>query len=479
MRNVVLALTLLLAASSQAQDGILWTTTLGTSSSDVAHDVARTDDGGSVVAGTTFSVTDRHSEFYLIRTDPQGVPMWERTYGGGGWDVAYGVTATSDGGFAITGYTTTSGAGGRDIVLIKTDSQGTLQWTRTFGGSGTDVGRSVVETADRGFAICGSTQSFSTGETKMLLVRTDDAGHELWSRIYGGTLDDDGRSVVETDNGDFLLGGATGSFGGGNRDIWLVKVDAEGEQIWSRTVGISSAFDWASCAVETSDGGAFAVGHGDLHGRELLNMQMVRTDGNGDTVWQSRLGEALYDYGTGCLETTDGDLLALGVSKSGETLKNSGSVVLVDGSGNELWNEVLVEDGSLWVESVEETEDGFLVVGSLTSTADGNHDAWLGKISNATPRFEPSVTVGAAPLEVHFEDRSTGIISGWSWDFDGDGVTDSTEQHPTWVYGQEGTYSVHLEVTHGPASRTIVREELIEVERNPRAPRQSSGRRGY
>lgn len=479
MKAVVFLCLLFLTMPVVAQDGILWTTTLGTASADGARDAALTHDGGFMIVGYTFSVTADHSEVYLVRTDPQGVPIWERTSGGSGWDAAYSVTATSDGGFAVTGYTTTSGAGGRDVLLIKTDADGVPQWTRTFGGSGADIGRSLIETTDGGFAVCGSTQSFSAGEAKMYAIRTDSDGLELWSRAYGGTSDDDGRSVVQTADGGFLLSGATGSFGNGNRDIWLVKVDAAGDELWSKTVGLSSAFDWGSCAAETLDGGAFAVGHGDVHGRELLNMLLVRTDGAGDTIWQRRLGEALYDYGTGCLETIDGDLLAVGVSKSGEDLENSGRVVLVDGSGRELWTESVVEDGSLWVESVTEIDDGFLVVGSLRSSVDGDHDVWIGKISNITPRFEASATTGVAPLEVNFEDRSTGTVSSWSWDFDDDGVIDSVEQHPSWIFRKAGTYSVRLEVTQGTASRTVVLENLIEVAANPWAPRRPAGRRGY
>ena len=153
---------------------------------------------------------------------------WTTTFGGSHSDYGYSVQLTADGGFIITGGIESYGNGGADVWLIKTDNAGTEQWSTTFGGISDDLARSVQQTAEGGFIITGDTWSYGNGSSDVWLIKTDPAGVELWSRTFGGSNADYGFSVQQTTDGGFIITGSTSSYGNGSNDVWLIKTDSEG-----------------------------------------------------------------------------------------------------------------------------------------------------------------------------------------------------------------------------------------------------------
>ncbi len=163
--------------------------------------------------------------------------LWTRTYGGAGSDVGYSVKQTNDGGFIIAGATNSFGAGDYDIYLIKTNQFGDTLWTKIFGGTGQDYGSEVQQTSDGGYIVIGSTDSFNNSRDDLYLIKTDDNGDTLWTKVYGGTWDDAGRSIMEDINGNYLATGYTMSFDPGNVDVWILKFNEFGDTLWTRRVG--------------------------------------------------------------------------------------------------------------------------------------------------------------------------------------------------------------------------------------------------
>lgn len=149
---------------------------------------------------------------------------WDRTFDGSGDDWASSVRQTSDGGYVLAGSTNSFGAGGDDFWLVKTDAQGNKEWSRTFGGSSSDLAYSVQQTSDSGYILAGYTWSFGAGSKDFWLVKTDVAGNKEWDRTFGGLVSDRAYSVQQTADGGYILAGGTGSFGAGCCDFWLVKV---------------------------------------------------------------------------------------------------------------------------------------------------------------------------------------------------------------------------------------------------------------
>jgi hypothetical protein len=175
---------------------------------------------------------------YLVCFDIDGNVLWTKTYGqDGGNEYGYSVSQTIDGGYIITGNTSSFGAGSYDVYLVKTTSDGTLSWTKTFGGSSQDYGKQVLQTADNGFLVVGYTKSFGAGSADIYLIKTDVNGTYVWSKTYGGTVWDVGYSVDQTLDGGFVIGGLSSSYGSGGYDAVMIITDNTGNLQWAKAYG--------------------------------------------------------------------------------------------------------------------------------------------------------------------------------------------------------------------------------------------------
>ncbi|MFZ5434336.1 MAG: hypothetical protein ACOZB3_11275 [Calditrichota bacterium] len=234
----------------------LWTRTYGNSGSDRAYAVQQTPDSGFIMAGTTSLPT---SDIFLVKTDRFGNLLWTTTYNLNGYDCAHSLQPTRDGGYIIAGVSTITGNHGRDVCLLKTDAQGTAEWWRTFGGTGVDVGYSVIQTQDNGFLVAGQTSSFGANSMDVYLVKADESGNLQWQRTHGGSLIDCAHSVVETPDGLYVMAGYSYSFGESLSDVFLLKTYDNGDPVWMRTCG-GMLNDQARAVRTTPDGGYIIAG---------------------------------------------------------------------------------------------------------------------------------------------------------------------------------------------------------------------------
>lgn len=241
-----------------------WSKTFGGVDSDRGHSVQQTSDGGYIIAGSTVSSGPGLCALYLIKTDASGNVVWDNALGEGTWQEGHSVQQTSDGGYVIAGFVYSS-ATSFDVYLVKTDASGNVAWTKRFGGAGDDYGYSVRQTADGGYVIAGSTTSFGAGSDDVLLIKTNASGDNTWTRTFGGTGSDAASSVQQSSDGGYVIAGTTTSFGAGSDDVYLIRTDASGSAVWTKTLG-GTGSDRGRSVQQTADGGYVVTGSTEVAG---------------------------------------------------------------------------------------------------------------------------------------------------------------------------------------------------------------------
>ncbi len=293
-----------------------WSKTFGGTRGDEAWSVQQTTDGGYIVAGRNSSVR-RDGDVYLMKTDANGSEVWSKTFGGTDSDGGFSVQQTSDGGYIVAGVTESFGEGWDDVYLIKTDADGNEGWSRTFGGLGRELLSSVQQTSDGGYILAGFSNSFGTGESDWdaYVIKTDGNGREVWSRIFGGDWNQYSHSAQETSDGGSIVAGTTCTFGAGPFDIFLIKTDADGNEAWSRTFG-GKAMDEGYSVQQTTDGGYVVAGNTDSFGAGDGDVYLIKTDADGNEVWSRTFGGTDVDYGNSVQQTSDGGYVVAGITWS-------------------------------------------------------------------------------------------------------------------------------------------------------------------
>ncbi|HXC03435.1 MAG TPA: hypothetical protein VNZ86_01710 [Bacteroidia bacterium] len=316
IRQILLFLFLASSASLPGQS-VYFGNTFGGPSQDIGRSAIQTADGQYVATGPTSSYGAGSSDVWLVKTDLNGVPRWTHTYGGTGVDWANFVRETkSDSGLVICGYTDSYGNGGYDVYLIKTDSAGTMLWSKTYGGSNWDLGYMVQPTADGGFIIAGGTYSYGAGDEDVYLIKTDALGDTSWTRHYGGVKQDEGRSVKQTLDGGYIIAGFTRSYGDTAGDAFIIRTKPNGDTLWTRHVGGAFADD-AHDIIQVSDSSFYFLGSTRSYGTGTdQDMFMGHFDTSGNLIWTIHTGGTAPDRGESLLEQDANTLALLGSTQS-------------------------------------------------------------------------------------------------------------------------------------------------------------------
>jgi hypothetical protein len=317
--------------------------------------VQQTSDGGYIIAGRAPSYDASTSNAYLVKTNPSGDTIWTKRYGRGRWDGGYSVKQTSDGGYIITGTTVSFEASGSNVFLFKTNASGDTLWTRVYGGPYDDWGYSVQQTSDGGYIVAGYTSSSQDYyKNDAYLIKTNASGDTIWTRTYGGADIDQAYSVGLTSDGGYIVAGSTRSYDAGREHVYLVRTNATGDTLWTRVYAEGAG----RCVEQTSDGGYIIAGypslvktdsigvllwqraypsfvgseHAFVHqtpsdGGYILvgskyewptgtDLRLVKADAQGDTLWTRTYGGPDYEDGNSVQQTSDGGYIIAGTTYS-------------------------------------------------------------------------------------------------------------------------------------------------------------------
>jgi uncharacterized delta-60 repeat protein len=346
---------------------------------DYGNSMQVTSDGGYIVAGRTESYDVDRGDVFLIKYDSSGEISWAKTAGGSEWDSAASVDQTADDGYIVAGFTKSFGEGGSDVFLLKYDSSGTLSWAKTIGGSGDDSGTAVEQTSDDGYIVSAYTTSYGAGGRDILLLKYDSSGVLSWARTAGGPNDEFSSDVQQTtpDNG-YIVAGNTESYGAGETDVFLLKYDTNGTLNWARTAG-GLLSDSAYAVKQTADNGyivAGYTGYDETGGLEEYDALLLKYDSSGTLTWAKTAGKQGWDSARSVEQTSDGGYILAGSTGF------DAHVLLVkyNSSGVLTWSTMIKEPDFHSASAVEQTADGgYILSGYITSFGSGRASVLLMK----------------------------------------------------------------------------------------------------
>lgn len=362
-----------------SQPGLLWSRTFGNLESDWCNSIIQTRDGGYAMAGYSYTNWSLACNFWLVKTNEYGDSLWSRTYGGRAYSYCRKVIELADGGFILAGYTTGYGGGSHDFFLVRTNANGDSLWARTFGGGGSDFCSDFIQTRDGGFALAGNTNTYDIARQDFWLIKTDANGNLQWSNTFGGEGTDQCFSIIQTRDGGYALVGFTYSFDVNERDFWLVKTDSRGNEEWNRTFGGDSLDDCHN-VMQTYDGGYMLSGSSVSYPGKDWDYLLIKTDENGEALWSRNYGGIRKDFCQGIMQTIDGGFALSGYTYSFGVLRSDFWLLKVNEVGDSLWSRTFGGSGAEFCQSLIRTPDnGYAMAGQTSSFGAGMGDFWLVK----------------------------------------------------------------------------------------------------
>jgi hypothetical protein len=294
------------------------------------------------------------------------VSGWEHDYGGANIEYGNSVVKTNDGGYIVFGSTQSFGAGDRDYFLVKTDRSGSIQWNTTYGGASTDQGNCAIQTSDGGYAMVGISYSFGGGAW---LIKTDAYGVPVWNKTYVGSYGGSTtNSLIQCSDGGYALAGSTTEASGSSNDAWLVKTDSNGKVQWNRAYDRGSSDDFAHSVVQTNDGGYLIAGSTRSLGSVNSDAYLVKTDALGNPEWSRTYGGLDWDEAYMVIKTSDGGYAFCGEYYSSSNYQDFW-LVKIDSMGNTQWDKTYATEASDFAYCVISTSDGgYVITGSFGGT---------------------------------------------------------------------------------------------------------------
>jgi hypothetical protein len=403
---------------------IEWQKTFGGTANETATNCIQTTDNGYLISGYTESndgdVTGNHGGFndaWVVKLDNSGTLVWQNALGGPGNDFFIDMKQTTDGGYILIGRSDTNGGdvtgnhGLGDMWVAKLNNIGNLQWQKSLGGSSDDSGGSILQTADGGYIVIGTSESTdgdvsgNHGGKDIWIAKINATGTIQWEKSLGGSGSDAASSIEETTDGGYIIGGESSSSDGdvsvnqGDVDYWVVKINDTGAIQWQKSYGGSSQ-DTLIAIKQTSDGGFIGVGFtlsndGDVSGNNgNYDIWVIKLDNAGNLQWQKTLGGSNLDAGWDVIISPNNHYIIVGDSQSnnGDVSGNHGLrdfwMIHLDEVGNVLWQKSM--GGSLGENAGGgqlTTDGGYIISGSTASNdgdVSGNHgasDFWVVKLA--------------------------------------------------------------------------------------------------
>jgi hypothetical protein len=381
---LTLGLILAISTNSNAQEKV-WERKIGGSNFDIIRDVQETNNEDYIFVGSTKSYGKGGSDVWVGITDSMGNMIWDKYFGGKDDEEGYSIKQTIDGGYIVAGSTKSIGAGKLDVYVFKIDSKGSIVWERPFGGSGDDEAFSVYQTGDDGYIVTGYTKSNAKGGKDLWVIKLNPQGDREWDKTFGSSFDDEGRDIIELREGGYVATGYTTTPGGSGRDLWILELDKNGNKIGDYVLDSGAAKsgrppeDIGYSVKETNDGSYVIAGTTESTPNNP-DFWVIKANSR-NKIWDRKFGGNKPDDAFSVDVTKDGGFIIAGRSKSFSADFNVW-LVRADPEGSELWNLTFGGSGDETAYSAKATSDDKYIVSGLVGGMGQGGDGWLIKVKD-------------------------------------------------------------------------------------------------
>ncbi len=363
-----------------------------------AYALQLTRDGGYIIAGETWFSNDVN-DAWLAKLKVDGSVAWQKAYGGAAMDSIRAIVQMDDGNYMAAGVSKSFGGGDRDAWLLKLDSSGNIVWQWTFGGTGEDFAYAIQKTSDGGCVVAGGTNSSDALWYDAWVLKLNGDGSVAWQKTYGGGSHDEARAIQQTGDGGYIVAAMTNSFGGGQSDPWVFKLNGDGSMAWQRAYGTQYS-DEAYAIQQTLDGGYVLVAQTGGSCGDGGRFWVLKLDAAGNVTWQKSYGGDGWDRPYTIQQTGDGGYMVGGTTSSFGMAGGDAWVLKLNEDGDVIWQKAFGGGDDGYEDSaraIQQTDDGgYLVAGGsgtfggawvLRLNADGSFcdGCFLGQSTDAAP----------------------------------------------------------------------------------------------
>ena len=365
-----------LKSRSNIQKGTSWylfDNQYGQGSYDYGRSILQTADGGYISAGNTSTLGNQNGDVLLLKIDESGIEQWIHSLTFSPSDRANMVLESSETGYIVIGNTISPLNGSKDILVLKTNQSGHVEWFNRYGSNEDQEGHYILSLTNGGYIICGQSIDENTGFNMLYLLKIDSDGSEVWEQTFGGNREDHGYSIIKSNDGSFLITGMTENSGDMSGDAWLLKVDLDGNEIWQQTYG-GTGVDLSRSLVNTGDG-YIMVGNTSSYGSGNNDVFVIKVNLEGTQEWSNTYGGGGTDIGRAIIKTNDGSFVIAGYTDSfGENSGFNVWLLKIDALGNLLWDKTFGGDGNDRALSVNQSLDGGFVLTGFSNSIDNASD---------------------------------------------------------------------------------------------------------
>ena len=341
----------------------VWQKIYGGTDDDIANGVTMLEDGDVAIVGECKSFDAGRSDVCVTRVNKKGETLWRKMLGGKKKDRGVAISRAKDGNLLVLG----SGksfkkSNGRDLYIAKLSLDGKVLWEKAFGGDRDEFAGGIAGTNDGGVLAVGSTESFSKkGYRDIYIVRLDKDGNEVSIKTIGGKLNDEANALTRTADGNFVMVGSRELKHSGDADFFIMKLNQKGEKIWARTLG-QNENDVLMAVAPTPDGGIVTTGKTRSYNSVQTDLAVMNFNKNGKLIWFKIYGFQYYDEGTAITMTKDGGYVVAGKTNSMGKGDYDAYILALSSKGKLLWSKLYGKENKDIAHGVSRTSDGKVVV---------------------------------------------------------------------------------------------------------------------